>query len=95
MRALYKRPEDPKFREIIAENELKPLQNLVGGNIETLTIATDSAIICNEAGWVEKLKYNCEFCGINFVGPILIVGVDGEEFTDCPMSVTVANGGIE
>ncbi len=28
------------------------------------------------------------------VGPILIVGVDGDEFTDCPMSVTMANTAI-
>jgi hypothetical protein len=41
------------------------------------------------------MPLNCEFCGINFYGPILLVGVDGDEFTDAPMSLMVANGGIE
>ena len=95
MRALLKSPSDKGFREIIVPNQLHPLQELVGGYIETVTIAEDACIICNEDGRLLGLPYNCEFCGMNFVGPILIVGVDGDEFTDVPMSVTMANGGIQ
>lgn len=95
MRALYKSPEDAGFREIIVPNMLHPLQELVGGYIETVTIATDACVICKENGRLTDQEYNCEWCGIGFYGPILIVGVDGEDFTDCPMSVVMANGGIE
>lgn len=95
MKALIKNPGDESFREIIIPNKLSLLQQMVGGYIETVTISTDACVICNEDGRVEGMPYNCEFCGINFVGPILIVGVDGDEFTDAPMSVTMANGGIE
>lgn len=95
MRALLKSPTDKGFREIIVPNQLHPLQELVGGYIETVTIATDACIICNENGLNEGMPYNCKFCGVDFVGPILIVGTKGEDFTDCPMSVTMANGGIE
>ena len=94
MRALYKTPTDPGFREIIVPNELKPLQELVGGYIESVTMAEDAAILCNEEGKVIGMPYNCEYLGIDFNGPILIVGVDGDEFTDCPWSVTMADGGI-
>lgn len=32
------------------------------------------------------LPHNTRFVGVDFVGPILIAGVDGEEFTDVPMA---------
>ncbi len=95
MRALYKAPTDTGFHEIVVPNKLKVLQELVGGYIETVTLATDACIICNEEGRLLGLTHNCKFCGVDFVGPILLVGVDGDEFTDAPMSLMVANGGIE
>lgn len=95
MRVLYKRPADDKFHQLNIPNDLHTLQELVGGYIETVTLATDVCIICNEEGRLLGLTHNCKFCGTDFVGPILLVGVDGDEFTDCPMSLMVANGGIE
>lgn len=94
MRALFKEPKDEKFREIVVPNKLDVLQQLVGGYIKTVTIATDAVIICNEEGRILGLEPNCSFCGLELVGPILIVGVDGDEFTNCPMSVTMANTAI-
>ena len=91
MKILYKTPGDKGFRELVVPNQLRVLQDLVGGYIETVTIAEDAAIICNEDGRIIQQEYNCEFCGVNFVGPILIVGIDGEEFCDCPLSVVMAN----
>ena len=95
MRVLYKRPADVGFRQLNIDNDLHALQKLVGGYIETLTVATDCCVICNEESRLLGLTHNCKFCGTDFVGPILLVGVDGDEFTDCPMSLMVANGGIE
>ena len=95
MKALIKNPGDESFREIITENDLKSLQRLVGGYIETVTLATDACVICNEEGRIMGMQPNCNYCGIDFVGPILIVGVDEADFCDCPMSVAMANGGIE
>ena len=97
MRALLKNPRDERFHPIVVPNELNTLQELVGGGyIETVTVATDACIICNEEGRIKGLEPNCEFLGIDFVGPILIVGCDEEgNFTDCPWSVTMANGGID
>jgi hypothetical protein len=95
MRALIKNPEDEGFRTIVVPNDLHVLQQLVGGPIETFTFATDCCIICNEEGKIQNLPFNCVYCGIIFTGTILLVGIDEDKFCDCPMSVTLANGGIE
>ena len=95
MKVLIKNPGDDGFRSIVIPNELQLMQQLVGGYIETVTIATDACVICNEEGRIQGMPHNCWFCGIEFVGPILIVGIDGDEFNDCPMTVELANGGIE
>ena len=96
MKTLIKNPGDESFREIIIPtNDLGLLQQLVDGHIETVTLATDACVICNEEGRIKGLEHNCTYCGIDFVGTILIAGVDGDEFCDVPMSVAMANGGIE
>ena len=95
MRILIKNPSDEGFHQIVVPNDLHVLQQLVDGYIETVTLATDACVSCNEEGRLKDLEHNCKYCGVDFVGTILIVGIDGDEFTDCPMSVTMANGGIE
>lgn len=94
MRVLYKRPADVGFRQLNIDNDLSALQKLVGGRIEAVFISRDACVICNEEGRILGMPENCNFCGVDFAGPILLVGVDGDEFTDCPMSLMVANGGI-
>lgn len=66
-------------------NKLESLQKTVGGYIETVTIAEDMVIICNEEGRLNGLSRNCKVCGIEFVGPIIFAGRAGEEFASVPM----------
>ena len=81
MKAIYKAPGcAPEPRDI--PNTLEELQAAVGGYIETFPFATDAVVICNEEGRLQELPHNCTFLGVDFVGPILIVGRDGDEFTD-------------
>ena len=81
MRVIYKAPGLPaEIRDV--PNTLEALQ--VGGYIETGTVATDAAIICNEEGRLIGLEPNCTLLGVHFVGSIVVAGVDGEEFTDLP-----------
>ena len=81
MKAIYKAPhEKPKVIDI--DNTLEALQAAVGGYIETVTFATDACLICNELGAINDMAFNVQFLGIQFFGPVLIVGVDGDEFTD-------------
>lgn len=63
-------------------NTLEALQKEVGGYIETVTMFTDMAIICNEEGRLMGMEHNLEFAGIEFVGTVLFVGIDGDEFCD-------------
>jgi len=66
------------------ENTLDKLQEIVGGYIETVTLATDLTVICNEEGRLLGLAHNCRIQGYDFVGPIIFAGVEGEEFADVP-----------
>ena len=61
MRVLYKRPADVGFRQLNIDNDLRALQKLVGGYIETLTVATDCCMICNEEGRILGMPENCNF----------------------------------
>lgn len=78
--------KDPrgKPRHVHIENNLKNLQNTVGGRIETATLCTDCVVICNEEGRLQGLPYCCTICGMDFFGTVVICGVDGEEFADLP-----------
>lgn len=81
MKAIIKEPgKKPRITEI--ENNLAALQEAVGGYIETVTLAKDCCIICNEEGRLQGLPYNLTFGGISFVGTILFVGVAGDKFAD-------------
>lgn len=81
MKIIIKEPgQRPRATEI--ENSLSALQQAVGGYIETVTLAEDCCIICNEEGRLQGLPYNLTFCGVSFVGTILFVGVAGDEFAD-------------
>lgn len=87
MKAIIKRAYEPvgRIREI--DNTLESLQKTVGGYIEVVTLCTDLAIICDEEGRLKGLPRNCQICGADFVGTIVAVGVDGDEFCDCPLTL--------
>ena len=78
MKAIRKKPGcAPEIIEV--ENTLKALQQEVGGHIETVTIASDTVVICNEEGRILGLPDNGRVCGVDFVG------TKGEEFCDVPV----------
>ena len=74
-------------RSVWVTNSLANLQNAVGGYIETVTIAEDLVVICNEEGRILGLPHNCEICGVDFVGDIIIAGVRGDEFGDVMIDI--------
>lgn len=81
MISIYKKPgEGPKIVDV--ENTLEALQRHVEGYIETVTIAQDAVIIVNDEGRINGMPFNFWFCGMDLYGPALIVGRDGDEFTD-------------
>lgn len=84
IRVLSKRPGQPP-RSVWMANSLENFQRAVGGYIETITLAEDLVVICNEEGRLMGLPYNCAICGVSFVGDIILAGVKGEEFADLPV----------
>lgn len=83
MKAIRKKPGcEPEIIDI--DNTLEALQQEVGGYIEVVTVAVDTAIICNEEGRILGLPYCCHFCGTDFVGTVLMAGVRGDGFSDVP-----------
>lgn len=79
MKVLKKEPgKGWKVAEI--ENTLEALQRGVGGKLEAVTLASDACVLCNEEGRLLGMPYNTTICGVSFVGPLLIVGIAGEDF---------------
>lgn len=73
-------PVSGEIQRVVIKNELKSLQETVGGYIETLTLAEGVVLICNEEGKLLKLEPNTHFYTIN--GDFILVGVNGEKFGD-------------
>lgn len=71
--------EDPRIDPLF-DNTLESFQKMVGGYIETVTIASDLVLICNEEGRINGSTYNVTVCGCDFYGPVLAVGVADDEF---------------
>ncbi len=94
MRIYVKEPGKVPVQQVVP-NELHVLQELVGGYIEVLTLFEDLALICDEEGRLKNKPYNCEVCGIQFCGPIVFVGVDGDNFCDVPWTGTEEEFGYE
>lgn len=92
--ALRKRVGEPW--EVIEINDtLLDLKREIGGWIETVTLAEDVVILCDEDGRLKDRPYNCEIGGIMFVGTIMICGASGEEFASCPEDVVEAFAGTD
>lgn len=96
MKVIFKRPAEKVGHIEEIPNTLEALQKLVDGYIEPVRINKDNFAIVNEEGLIHRLPYNCtlltvrngkkEWCA-DLVGNIVVVGVDGEDFTDVKMEL--------
>ena len=86
MTIIMKSPLDEVGHTAVIPNDLYAMQAIVGGHIEVALRMGDALVIANEEGLLLDLPYNCCIGGINLYGTIFVVGVDGEEFTSCPLS---------
>ena len=71
--------------QIEIENTLEALQKQVGGHIEAVTLGPDLCAICNKEGLLMDLPYMGMINHVEFYGPVLLVGVNGEDFCDVPV----------
>lgn len=73
--------KNPEVREI--ENDLKVLNQLVGGYIEVVRVDDDILLICNEEGKIQGLPLNFSMGYDAIAGTAVFVSFDGkEDFTD-------------
>jgi hypothetical protein len=89
IRAIVKRTDEPVGHVTNISNTLKNLQKIVDGNIETVRITDGCILLCNEEGMILGLPHNLIVgrppLHHSVVGDVVVVGVDGEEFCDCPL----------
>lgn len=82
IRILVKLPGKPWELRTVPDT-LESYQSLVGGYIETVTLASDLVLVCNEEGLLLDLPSN-PWIGNEFRGTILLVGRDECGFCDVP-----------
>jgi len=80
MKVVYKVPHEKEWAMDIP-NDLRLLQTLVGGYIETLTVG-DTVLIMNEEGKILGLDPNLYLEQTDDViqGPVLFTGISGDDF---------------
>lgn len=89
IRAIIKRTDEPFGHMTNISPRLENLQKLVGGYIEAVTIRPGLVILCDEEGKLKDYKENmripCDYLDDVFYGDIVVLGAEGEEFTDIPI----------
>ena len=90
IKVIIKRPDEEYGHVTNISASLKNLQKTVDGYIETLQIAASTVLIMNEEGMILDLEPNFRIRedyveGIIY-GTVIVVGTDGEDFTDLPIS---------
>ena len=83
---VIKEPGMPPRVEPVFENTLENFQKTVGGYIETVTLATDLIIVCDEEGRLKGKPFNCQVANVGFVGTVIAVGSKGEDFASLKAS---------
>jgi len=85
--SVYVKDPGKKLEERQLKNELDSLQRMVGGYIEAVTLTNGIVVICDEEGRVKGRPHSAYLDGVDFCGRIILAGSEGEEFSDCPLSM--------
>lgn len=87
---MVKKPGEAAYVEPMFENTLEAFQKAVGGYIETYTLAKDIVLVCNEEGKLIGLPYNLTIGREDFVGTVVAVGIEGDDFASLRASTIPA-----
>ncbi len=72
-------------RHVNISDTLENLQKTVGGYIEAVTLCSGLVVLCDEESRLKGKECCCEIGGMEFVGTVILAGVDGDEFADLPL----------
>lgn len=95
IKVIIKRPDEQYGHVTHISARLENLQNTVGGYIETVPVIKGVILICNEEGKILNLPFNMRLYGDAIHGTIIICGVDGEDFADVPISLSIWKGIVD
>lgn len=90
IKVIIKRPDEKLGHVAHISNTLESLQNHVKGHIEAIPLSSDTVMICNEEGKIRNLSKNFLFGNppIDVIyGPVIVCGVNGDEFSDITFSI--------
>ena len=87
IKAIIKRPDEPVGHLQTIPNDLRMFQRIVDGYIETVRIDSGVVTIVNDCGKLRGLPFNFSTGWDSIVGTVILVGEDGEEFGNCPISL--------
>jgi len=90
IKAIIKRPDEEFGHIANISCTLENLQEIVGGKIETAYLGHGLILIVNEEGKLMNLEPNFRtgrgFFADTIVGTAVLVGVNGEDFGDVPIT---------
>lgn len=72
---------------VMADNTTEGMQSLIGGYMEGHVLRDDLMLLCDEEGTIFGKEYNITVNGIDYVGTVVFVGLDEEDFNDAPEDV--------
>lgn len=86
LKAIVKEPgKEPE--EFIVTDELKALQNIVGGYMDHRIVKDNMIVLFDDDGRIKNRPYNCWFYGLDLVGTIVVLGLSRGEFDNCPITL--------
>ncbi len=86
IKVIIKKPGEKYGKISTIKNDLKALQEMVGGYIEAI-YGENYALICDEEGKLKRYAPNMRYRGSLLVGTIIVAGIENEEFSDVPLSL--------
>lgn len=89
---LFKEPgKDAVIRQV--EDDYQEIQKLVDGYFECMPFSDEAVLIVNEEGKLRGMPFNFH-CWDDIVGPAIVCGVSGEEFSDVPIKAVAEFGNL-
>lgn len=73
-----------RFEKI--ENSIEEFQRIIGGYIESISIASDLVILCDEDGKMKGLAPSVIVGALEIVGTVIFVGKKNQRFTNIPLN---------
>ena len=87
IKVIVKRPDERVGHIEEIENKLESFQDIVEGYIEEVFLSSSLVFICNEEGKIRGMRYNFSTDSDDIMGPVIICGIKGEDFSDVSISL--------